>query len=736
MKIIPTPRYASFTLTKNQHEYREVLKHTYCDESLKEDILITSPFVGKYTFVKLSSAKLIITKDITVAEKFSKPDEAWFKNRNAAEQGYIITGFADGKIVIYAKNQQGILYALSTLSQIENIEPEFEIKDYPDFRFRGNKWLIWAETEVWSFDLGDGCEALRERVIRKLDVCLKYKVNLLLFDAIGFDTKRFEGYAELMSDLNREARKRNIHLITVGYTMGYGASAHQFAKLMSKVHMNLTSYPDGEAYECLGTFINDPKYGDEPIILARKFGTCLSNDALTALKIEELCNYVRKVQPGGLYLHNMDSYYVDSMLWNSRCDACRNMWPNDDLFAPDGMAGAFAYFFDKINDALKTVRIDDYDSSEDLLIYNISPGYMWYFIPDAEVEKATKFWQAVSKYSKVKKNISPLFRELYYNKKDKKKRVPDIISPALNGKFGVLNFCGSDGFYTDKLFFVSAILNKLFKGAETVLSCSGNYFQEPLQVFNAEYMWNCENSAFYNIDSLPDNYDDLLKLLFDCQKTAFRPEEIYGTGGMLDIICEKLYGKDGAKASEMFKLCGKNYECPVPYTCNKEMHTAGNDVLLPYRWDTLLKKEEIESFLSSFSEMEKLTKEACNILKDCENTDLKSYYRMLTLTLPIVSIWHSYLKLYHQLTAAFDVGTVPENEYLSKIQSLIDQVEAEHRKHLNMNFSTTDIMLGALSKREEMFILMKANLALMKNSVKTGKRIPDGIQNTKSEVWW
>ena len=736
MNIIPTPQYASFAQAQNGYTYQDVLNFTYCDKDLQADVEITSSFVGEFTFVPLSSARLVITKDISLAESLAEIDHTWFEKRNAEEQGYIIKGFTDGRILIYAKHTQGIVYALSTLSQVENIEPKFEIKDYPDFRYRGNKWLIWAETEVWSFDLGDGVEALKQRVIRKLDVCLRYKVNCLFFDAFGFDAERFEGYAELMSELNKEARKRKVHLITGGYTMGYGVSGHQFGKLFGKVHKNRTSYPDGEEYECLGTFINDPKYGDEPIILAREFGTCLSNDTLTEQKIEELREYVRKVQPGGLYMHNMDSYFVDSMLWNARCDECRKKWPNDDLFAPDGMAGAFAYFFDKINGGLKDIRVDDYDSSKDLLIYNISPGYMWYFIPDAEVEKATNFWKSVSEYSKVKENVSPLVRELYYNRENEKKRIPDIIAPALNGKVGVLNFCGSDGFYTDKLFFISAVFNTFFKGAETVLSCSGNYFQEPLQIFNAEYMWTCENSAFYNLDNLPDNYDDFLKLFFDCQKTVFRPDEIYGDGKMLDIICEKLYGDEGAKAAEVFKLCGENYECPIPYTCTKEMQTAGNDVILPYRWDVLLKKEEINDYLSSFGEMERLTRRACLILKDCKNVDLKEYCRMFELTLPIISMWKSYLELYKKLSDMFETGIAPDSKCLDEIQRLADDAEREHCAHIEMNFDTTDIMLGALSKREEMFVLMKTNLAIMKKSVELGKRIPDGYGDKEVEEWW
>ena len=734
MNIIPTPQYTSYTVLSNRNVYRDALNATYCDNSLKNNIEITSSFVGEFEYAELSDAKLVITTDVSVAESIAKVDYAWFDNKNAAEQGYIIKGFKDGRILLFAKSVTGILYALSTLSQLENISPEFEIKDYPDFRFRANKWLIWAEAGVWSFDLGDGLEAMYERVVRRLDMCLQFKVNLLDFDAWGFDTQRFDGYAEFMSAVNREARKRSIRLCSNGYTMSYGLSAHQFGKHMSKVYKNRVSYPDGDVYDCLGTYIHIADRNDgKPYTVAREFGTCISNDALMELKLEEIREYIRKVQPGALYLHNMDSFLVSSGFWDARCENCRKRWPNDDLFAPDGMAGAFAEFFDKLNGGLKDIKVGDYNSS-DMVIFNVSPGYMWYFIADEEVEKATKFWEAVLKYSKVRENVYPLVRELYYNLDDGKKRIPDIIAPALGSGFGVVNFFGSDGFHNDKLFFVSSIFNSFFKGADAVISCSGHYFQEPLQVFNAEYMWNCENSAFYMPDSIPDNYEDFMELHSQAQKTAFRPEEIYKKGGMLDIICQKLYGDDGEAAAEMFRLCGKNYECPVPYACNKEMQTAGHDVLLPYRWENILTKDETDEYVSSFKEMTALTKEACNILKDCKNEELKVYHKMLTLNLPIVSMWHSYLEIYQSLSAAFENGT-PKEDFVDRIQSLLDMAEEKHREHIAMNFDTSDVMKGALAKREEMFVLMKTNLRLMMESVKTGKRLTIDKLQTKKEIW-
>ena len=150
-------------------------------------------------------------------------------------------------------------------------------------------------------------------------------------------------------------------------------------------------------------------------------------------KIAELRNFIKEVQPGALYLHNIDAHLIEEKMWAVRCDECRKKWPNDDLFAKDGMAGAFAYFFDRLNGGLKDIVVDDYDSSRDLLIFNVAPGYMSYDADDEEIEKAGEFWKKVLEYSTVKENVFPTFRELFYNKKDTRLRIPDIISKKLNG---------------------------------------------------------------------------------------------------------------------------------------------------------------------------------------------------------------------------------------------------------------------------------------------------------------
>ena len=88
-----------------------------------------------------------------------------------------------------------------------------------------------------------------------------------------------------------------------------------------------------------------------------------------------------------------------------------------------------------------------------------------------------------------------------------------------------------------------AIFTYNFKGADAVVTYNGHTFQEPLQLFNAEYLWNSERSAYFNIEDKPKNQTEFLKLYRSAIKSDFRPEEIYGDNGFLDVICEKIYGE-------------------------------------------------------------------------------------------------------------------------------------------------------------------------------------------------
>ncbi len=734
--IIPTPQKFYIDRGKGfevNRIYIDCENSSIIDSALK--------LMGETTVLSSEEgADLILTKNL---EKYLTEDEKdIFSFPNAVEQGYVLKKTECSPVVIAAKGSMGFAYGLMTLLQLKGEKVgSFSISDWPDIKFRGNKWLIWNETEVWSYDFGDGIDAFRERIIRKLDMCLKYKINMIFFDGWGADIERTSHYKSLMRYICKEARKRGIHLIFGAYTMGYGLSAHNFGKHFGKVYKNLRNYPDGEEYECLGTYKKDPyDKSIEPYVTGRTFGTCISNKAMMEAKLQELTTFIREVQPGALYLHNMDSHVIEPIFWNARCDECRKRWPNDDLFAKDGMAGAFAEFFDELNSRLQSVRCEGYDSSEDLLIFNVSPGYMWYVCEDEEIENATKFWCAVREYSKVKKNVFPLFRELFFNKEDDKMRFPDVVSKSWDKEygFGIINFSGGGGFYTDKLFFASSVFNYMFKGTDALITCSGSAFQEPLQIFNAEYMWNTENSGFYNLSERPKNDDEFMKLYVDSRNAKFRPEEIFGENGMLDVICEKLYGEHAEVMSKIFKLCGKNFECVVPYACNKETKTAGNDVLIEFRWDNELSPDEIKALTEHFSEIERLNVTAQQLLRTQENLpeDLQSFLKMLSLNNYLVSFWNRYLQLYAMTDKLISEGKGDKNLILGLINVLLEEVRVELKRHKEMNFECVDAMLGALARREEMLEVLEYNLGLMQKSIETNKRIPDDRKILQKEIWW
>jgi len=189
-------------------------------------------------------------------------DRKVFQSPLGKEQGYVIHSRPGSPVLLYAQNDLGCLYAAVTVVQwLESkhdavILPHGVIRDWPDFRFRANNWLIMAEMGGWSYDWGDGPEAFLERIRRKLDFALAAKINTIIFDGIGWDADRFDGYAELMRACNREARQRGIHLMHTGYGSFYGL-AFSGDCYKGKAFMNRKSYPEGEIYPCVGAKVED-----------------------------------------------------------------------------------------------------------------------------------------------------------------------------------------------------------------------------------------------------------------------------------------------------------------------------------------------------------------------------------------------------------------------------------------------------------------------------------------------
>ena len=691
-----------------------------------------------------SDLTLYVGEENFPKELVTKEVNELFEECYANAQGYVINGDGGGKAVILAKSSQGAAYGLMTIRQLLGAPiGSFTILDTPDFRGRGIKWLVWAETGAWSYDYGDGVEAIKKRMVRKLDTLLAYKINSVYADGYGFDTERFEGYADIMRTLSDEARRRGIKIGVGGYSMSYGMVGH-LNSYQGKHFFNRKSYPDGEIYECIGT--HDPRITGD-LVKARDRGTCLSNEELFKLKMDEIKAFLKKTHVTSISLHNMDADEIHEGLWLARCPECRKRWPSDSLFTKDGCAGAFAEFIDKIMDEVRSVKDGDYDAERDLSVSMSGPGYLYYNTTADDVfDKGIEFWGSVADHLENPKGFSVGFREQFFYHCKAIPRVTKVKERIKNALCGVGNFQGCDGFYDDKLFTSTGALNYILKGYNAMTTYNGNSFQEPLAIFDAEYMWNSESSAFYNIPERPKNYEEYLELYKNVLKGKVKPEEIYGEGGFIDVICEKLYGKEvGKYLSRVYKASGKNGEPPILAAASVDIYTNYSKVTYPMRWDDEITEEKEREFLERFTECAKASGEAYRALDAATSLeisdggmreDLEFLKDCAYMGKNLTELLSEYMGIYIDLATAFRKGVATTEDISTRLESL-RRKEADFSCYVNgTGAKPLDRFEGPFIRRREMAEWLEYNTELMKKSIAEGKRIPTDRKPLRTRDWW
>jgi len=478
----------------------------------------------------------------------------------AARQGYAIRSDPASPTVLYARSPVGLLYAVSTLLQLVRTEgtdlvlENVAVKDFPEFEYRGNSWLLGADLCGWSYDRGDGVRAYERRILRKLDLCVLYKINLVTFDGFGWNPERFPGYAALMRRLTAAARIRGIRLDFGGYGSSYGMQAGYDGTIFR----NRRRYPNGEIYACCG------KPGTRHTELSRTMGTCLSNAALLKRKQKELTEFVRRVEPGVLYIHNVDAVGIreSAEVWALRCPACRKRWPNDAVVAEDGMAGGFAAFYDALARAVNTVRNPrtGYEAARDCLLMMVSPGYTSLEEGDREWREECSYFALLSRLCR-RPNIVFGFREQFCNVKNATPRYRQmrraVDRRGRGHRIANIYFYGGDGFINNYPFLATPVLNRYFTGVDMILNCSGDGYQEPQQLLHAEYGWNPSGSAFH-VEPPARTHGEWRRRFLDLCSTRARPAGIFGPGGFLDVACEKLYGPGaGRRVAEIYRMRGR-----------------------------------------------------------------------------------------------------------------------------------------------------------------------------------
>jgi hypothetical protein len=587
--ILPTPQFYQFlegelTLPKGPVEVRFVLP-TQVEPSIRiamELILkglkeagvqakVAEPKAGQlsgkdgFRVILLPFSELLALSQGSI---LSSEDRSLLTRKDSTGQEYVlVTKPQERAVYLVGQTSQGVLYAAASLLQLmtdanDKVRiPAIHIRDFPDFKYRmAADWLSNVEINRWLYDWGDGVEAYSARIKRKLDLCASYKINMVLAHGFGWGTEFFADFSAMMKELNSYARDRGIKMVTGGYGASYGIAyqsgpLYEEAPYLGKVFKNQDSYPGGKIYQCMGF-----SHSKDPSIDTRTLGSCRANDALNALKADELRQYVAKTEPGGLYIHHEDfgGFEGSQRSWLQRCDRCRKRWPSDDLKASNGGAGGLANGYRQLIEAVQSVKNPQtgYDAARDCTTILVSPVYDANPQSKTDWENALSLWQSIGKQLPKSSNVQICFREIFPLKASTRKWVPDfnqvMTEERLPFKIFMFFSGGGDNYQSDYPVVASPTLNRGFLGAESIYNSGGGINQEPFQLINAEYSWNSRSSGFF---SDPGTYEEALDLSKKYLANESRPGPLFDSGGMIDRICALLYGRGaGRHVAELNRL--------------------------------------------------------------------------------------------------------------------------------------------------------------------------------------
>ena len=508
-------------------------------------------------------------------------------------QSYVLRALNAHSLLI-AGQPQGILYGAMTLLQL--LEEGFQgvsirrayIRDYPHFEYRMADFLLNAENNRWSHDRGLGVEGFEAISKRKIDLVLKHKMNMIIFDGFGWSLdQRFPEYAGLMRRLNAYARERGISLLFGGYGASYGMSyqtgpLYEEGAYLGKVFYNRESYPDGEVYSCMG--FPEGKSGVDP----SQLGSCRANDDLNRLKAEELKAYVEAVEPGALYIHSEDfgGYEGTQGVWRKRDPRCRTRWPDDNLNSTTGGAAGLAHGYSWLVNAVNQVKNMEtgYDASRDCRIILASPVYLPDSPSSEDWSEVVELWRNIGKLLPKASNVMVLFREVFPQPFGGKKftehfssvmRASDVELPLV-----IFFLAGAGHFLNDYPLVSAPIMNALFLGGSGIYNTGGDGYQEPQLLLNAEYSWNVYGSGFHRD---PQRNKEAVDQWYELTHNNVLPVEIFGERGFLRRACESLYGKSAALP--MMKYYSEHRL--LPELVDKTSPTARGRYYYKRKWDYL-----------------------------------------------------------------------------------------------------------------------------------------------------
>ena len=252
------------------------------------------------------------------------------------------------------------------------------------------------------------------------------------------------------------------------------------------------------------------------------------------------------MEPGALYIHHEDccAFNEFAKAWPGRCERCRKRWPNDDFSAADGGAGAFAHGYSTLLRAVNDVKKPNgYDASRDTEVIFVSPVYQPNSASSEDWSNMLTLWGNIAKQLPPAENLQICLREVFPQSGGAGSFVQKFnwaMSQAGRNFRPFLFFIGgADNFLSDYPLTGAPAMNAMFLGAKSMYNATGDFYQEPMEIINAEYSWNSRSTGYYRV---PSRYRKPRICAFDLSTTRVEPPEIFGRGGIYEKACELLYG--------------------------------------------------------------------------------------------------------------------------------------------------------------------------------------------------
>jgi len=218
---------------------------------------------------------------------------------------------------------------------------------------------------------------------------------------------------------------------------------------------------------------------------------------------------------------------------------------------PRGQAGAYGAWFARVRRELGALPpSDDYSPARDLTLIFTSPLYTHCDekAPPGVWETETEYFETLSRCVGPARGVEFGFREQFLDERGRPKiaLLRERLDRAGNGHgIHVIAFCGGDNYLSDDPANISGTLAHLYRGAESVCLSTGGLHEEPVQMLNADCLWN--GSAGGRRET-PRTDREAAAILREIAAGARRPPEIFGAGGYFDRLCARLWGPEAGRA--------------------------------------------------------------------------------------------------------------------------------------------------------------------------------------------